>query len=334
MKFYTNNSFSQMQACLNGQVSLKYPQKLYLDITQDCNLSCKMCRDEIQVTGKIMSFDLFCILVDETAPYVTSYSLFNWGEPLILKDFRERVNYICSKKRLDCDIDISTNGTLLSDNMIDFLRSVNVKVTVSFDGADKATFENIRRGADFEKVCDNIRNLVKAYSDVPIEKSPEIYVSIQKDNQNQLLALAKLAHSLGIKRIGYGLVTAPAEYAAETTDDLRCEIEQTVEFINNNGMLNSLYPTKVGDYLWWGDKYIHESNFIVDTNCNAPFINASVAYNGDVYLCCNYGEYTGNVQEKSFAEVWQGARYDELRMAVNSNNDMPKICESCAWFNR
>ena len=323
MKFYTNNSFSQMQACLSGQVSLNCPQKLYLDITQDCNIACKMCRDSVQITGKIMPLELFCRLVDETAPYVTSYSLFNWGEPLILKDFRERVNYICSKKRADCDIDISTNGTLLTSDMIDFLRSMNVMVIVSFDGADKVTFENIRRGADFEKVCENIRNLVKAYSDLPIEKSPEIYVSIQKDNQNQLLAITKFAHSLGIKRVGYGLVTAPTEYAAETTEGLRNEIERAVEFINNNGMLNSLYPTKVGDYLWWGDKYVHRSNFIVDTNCNAPFINVSIAYNGDVYLCYSYGEFAGNVQDKSFTKIWQSAKYDELRKAVNSDTDSP-----------
>ena len=334
MKYYTNNSYSQMQACLSGQVSFKYPQKLYLDITQDCNLSCKMCRDNVQITGKIMPFDLFCKLVDETAPYITSYSLFNWGEPLILKDFRERVTYLYSKKRADCDIDISTNGTLLSNDMIDFLRSMNVRVTVSFDGADKITFENIRRGANFEKVCENIRNLVKAYFDIPIEKSPEIYISIQKDNHKQLLEIAKLAHSLGIKRIGYGLVTAPTEYAAETTDNLRFEIERAVEFINNNGMLNSLYPTKVGDYLWWGDKYVYKSNFIVDTNCNAPFVSASVAYNGDVYLCCNCGELAGNVQNKSFTEVWQSTSYDKLRTAVNSSADMPRICKTCAWFNR
>jgi len=333
MKFYTNNSFSQMQACSN-QVSLKYPQKIYLDITQDCNISCKMCRNEVQITGKIMPFDLFCKLVDETAPYITSYSLFNWGEPLILKDFRERVSYICSKKRADCDIDISTNGTLLSSDMIDFLRSMNVKVIVSFDGADKSTFENIRRGANFEKVCENIRNLVKTYSDIPIEDSPEIYVSIQKDNQNQLLDITKLAHSFGIRRIGFGLVTAPAEYAAETTDELRREIEKAVEFIDNKGMLNSLYPTKVGDYLWRGDKYVDKNNFIVDTNCNAPFINASVAYNGDVCLCCNFGELAGNVQGKSFAEVWQSEKYEKLRTAVNSNTDMPQLCKTCAWFNR
>jgi len=334
MKFYTNNSFMQMQACIRGQVSLEYPQKLYLDITQDCNLSCKMCRDTVQITEKTMPFNLFCRIVDETAPYITSYSLFNWGEPLILKDFRERVNYVCSKKRNDCDIDISTNGMPLTTDMINFLRSMNVKVTVSFDGADKNTFENIRRGANFERICDNIENLAMKYCGVPIDKTPEIYTSIQKENQHQLFDIAKLAYSLGIRRMGYGLVTAPARYAAEATDELRREIEKTSEFINSHEMLNSLYPTKVGDYLWWGEKYIHKNNFVVDTNCNAPFVNASVAYNGDVFLCCNVGKFAGNVCDKTFREVWQSKTYNDLREAVNSNADMPERCKTCAWFNR
>lgn len=323
-----------MQACHYGQITLEYPQKLYLDITQDCNLYCKMCRDELQITGKIMPFDLFCRLVDETSSYVKSYSLFNWGEPLILKDFRERVRYVYSKKRTDCEIDISTNGMLLTNDMINFLRSMEVKVTVSFDGADKNTFEGIRCGANFERICDNVKNLVKAYSDVPIQKAPEIYTSVQKDNQHQLLAIAELAYSLGIRRMGYGLVTAPAEYAAKMDCSLRQEIEKTTDFISNNDMLNSLYPTKVGDYLWWGEKYIHRDNFIIDTSCNAPFVSASIAYNGDVFLCCNFGELAGNVCEKSFKQVWQSARYNELREAVNSVTEMPERCRSCAWFNR
>jgi radical SAM protein with 4Fe4S-binding SPASM domain len=293
-----------------------------------------MCRDELQITGKIMPFDLFCRLIDETAPYTKSYSLFNWGEPLILTDFRERINYTCSVKRNDCEIDISTNGMLLTNDMIEFLRSKEIRITISFDGADKNTFENIRRGANFERICENLKILAEAYSGIPVNKSPEIYTSIQKENQNQILAIAKLAYSLGIKRMGYGLVTAPIEYAVEMNNDLRQEIEKTFAFLNSHKMLNSLYPTKIGDYLWYGDKYTHKDNFIVDTNCNAPFVSASVAYNGDVFLCCNIGALAGNVQNKSFKEVWNSIKYNQLREAVNSNIDMPERCKTCAWFNR
>jgi radical SAM protein with 4Fe4S-binding SPASM domain len=323
-----------MQACIGGQITPDYPYKLYLDITQDCNMYCKMCRDSVQVTGKTMPFDLFCRLVDETAPYVKSYSLFNWGEPLILEDFQERVRYVFSKKRSECKIDISTNGMLMSDEIIRFLREMNVLVTVSFDGADKTTFERIRRGADFDRICRTLQKLSAAYSGLPLTDTPEIYIAIQKDNQNQLREIAKLVFSLGIRRIGFGLVTGPADCAAETNDDLRREIERTTGFITDNGMLNTLYPTKAGDYLWWGNQYVHMDNFILDTTCNAPFISATVAYNGDVYLCCNGGDVAGNILDRSFIEIWQSKRYNDLRAAVNSNNDKPGLCRNCAWFNR
>lgn len=334
MKFYTDNSLNHTMSCFGGQLSLEYPYKLYIDVTQDCNLNCKMCRENVQMTDKTMPFDLFCRLIDETSPFVRSYSLFNWGEPLILKDIRERIDYVCAKKRPDCEMDISTNGMLLSDDMIEFLHSRNTNVIVSFDGADKITFENIRRGANFEFICERIKSLSKMYSGSDLLHSPEIYTSIQKDNQHQLLLIVKLAYSLGIKRVGYGLVTAPIDCTADTNDDLRHEIESTAEFIDSHGMLNSLYPTKVGDYMWWGGKFVHKGNFIVDTSCNAPFTNASIAYNGDVYLCCNGGDVAGNVSDKNFKDIWRSERYNELREIVNSEADMPYRCRECTWVNR
>ena len=166
MKYYTNNSYSQMLACSGGPVSLDCPEKLYLDITEDCNLHCQMCRDAVDISGRTMPFDLFYKLVHETAPYVKSYSLFNWGEPLLVHDFRERVQFVNAEKRTDCTVDISTNGMLLTDDMIAFLRRNDVIVTVSFDAADKGTFEKIRCGADYERICGNLQALSAAYAGV------------------------------------------------------------------------------------------------------------------------------------------------------------------------
>ena len=334
MKYYTNNSYKQMQTCSGGQVTLDCPEKIYLDITQDCNLYCKMCRDGLDISGKTMPYNLFCRLVSETAPYVKSYSLFNWGEPLIVKDFRERVAYVNSLKRADCTVDISTNGMLLTDDMIGFLRSHEVIVTVSFDGADKETFEEIRCGANFERICSNLEKLSEAYLGVPPKKAPGIYTAIQRKNQEQLLAIAKLVHSLGIRRMGFGLVPTPIEYAPDTGEALRLEIEKTTAYIDSQEMLNDLYPTRIGDYLLWGGQYVPIEHFIVDYTCNAPLVNASIAYNGDVYLCCNVGGLVGNVSEKSFIEIWKSQAYDEFRESVNSVGAMPNKCKKCWWFNR
>jgi len=207
--FFLDNSYSHLLACTGGGVSLRCPEKIFLDITEDCNLRCPMCRDEVRMDGHTMPMELFCRAVDETAPFVKSYSLFLWGEPLVLRDFRERVRYVRSRMRPDCMLEISTNGVLLSPEMIDFLRENEVSVIVSLDSADEATFESVRRGARFGQVLGNTRALAAAYADAPLTLAPRSYTTVQKDNQSGLRKISLLAAELGLRRIGFGLLTGP-----------------------------------------------------------------------------------------------------------------------------
>lgn len=334
MKYYLDNSYSFLQNTVDCADNYLCPQKLYLDITEDCNLFCKMCRNKISVCGKTMPMELFKKIIDETAPYVKSYSLFNWGEPLMVKDFCERVKFVNKKKRNDCIIDISTNGMLLSDKMIDFLFQEKVSIIISVDSHNKNTFESIRRGADFDCIMRNAQKTADKYKDVPIQYSPSFYISIQKENQNSILEIVKLANSLGIRNIGCGIVTFPNQYKPEQNQELCFELEQAYNYIKEHKMFLNVFPTKVGEYVFSGDNYRKTSDFIVNTVCNAPFVSAAVAYSGDVYLCCNVGEYAGNVSNSSFLELWQNQRYNKLRQLVNDKQNMPEKCKNCAWFNR
>lgn len=334
MKYYCNNSYELMQADGDCGDCMLCPQKLYLDLTEDCNLWCKMCREKKSICGRTMDAALFQRLVDETAPFVRSYSLFNWGEPLLIREFRQRVRYVNQKKRRDCTVDISTNGMLLNKSMINFLVQERVFVTISVDGADKTTFEAIRRGADFERVMQNAQSAAAAYGKFPPHQSPSFYISIQQENQNQILKICTLARDLGIKRIGCGIVTSPKEFAPDQNKALCRELEKAYQFIEDNGMFLDLYPTRVGDYVYADGRYQAASNFLIHTICHAPLVSATVDYTGDVYLCCNAGACVGSVSEGSFLELWKSARYNQLRKQVNIPSEQPKKCKACAWFNR
>jgi radical SAM protein with 4Fe4S-binding SPASM domain len=324
----------QLHADIGGAAGLSCPEKLYLDITEDCNLRCPMCRDEVKMDGKTMPMELFKRLIDETSPYCRSYSLFIWGEPLILSDFRERVQYTYAKKRLDCNIEISTNGMLLTDDMIRFLRRYEVRVIVSFDGANKDTFEKIRLGADFKRVCDNAKKLNSAYEDTPLDIAPATYTSIQKDNQSELDKIALKVSALGFRRIGFGLVIAPALFAPCFDERLCRELQNAYRTAEQNELFIELYPTKVGEYVYMDDKYVPAEDFVVRTRCDAPLVNSVIGYDGEVCLCCNFGAAIGNVTDKSFLEIWQSQRYNELREAVNDPENMPNPCRRCWWVNR
>ena len=335
MKYYTLNSYMQIQADINGASAVCCPEKLYLDITEDCNLHCKMCRDNIQADGKQLPMTLFKRLIDETSPYCKSYSLFNWGEPLILKDFKERVQYVHEKKRFDCNIEISTNGTLLNDDMINFLRAYEIRVIISIDGADKSVFEKIRCGANFGQMCENAKKLNRTYEDAFLDFAPASYTSVQKENQNELSKIAKMVSSLGFRRIGFGLVVAPMEFSPCFDEKLCLELQRAYETVRTNEMFLEMYPTRIGDYVYWGDKYVPAEDFVVRTRCDAPLVSASVRYDGEVCLCCNFGASVGNnIADKNFLDVWQSPKYNTLREAVNSPPDMPNPCRRCWWVNR
>ena len=59
MKYYILNSYMQLQADIDSAATLTCPEKIYLDITEDCNLHCAMCRDKVQMDGKTMPMELF-----------------------------------------------------------------------------------------------------------------------------------------------------------------------------------------------------------------------------------------------------------------------------------
>ena len=334
MNFYLGNSYSHLLACTGGGVSLRCPEKLFLDITEDCSLRCPMCRDAVRMEGRTMPMELFRRAVEETAPFVKSYSLFLWGEPIVLRDFRERVRYVRERMRPDCVIEISTNGTLLTSEMIGFLRENEVSVIVSLDSADEATFEKIRRGARFGQVCQNARNLAEAYADAPLELAPCSYTTVQRDNQEGLKEISILAAELGLRRIGFGLLTGPARFAPALGEALCRALEAAYDAAAQNGLLLELYPTRVGNWLCWGGRYVPKEGFWVDGHCPAPFQNAVVRYDGAVCLCCKYGAAVDNMNERSFSEIWDSAEYDALREAVNTPGKMPPACINCPWVNR
>ena len=99
-------------------------------------------------------------------------------------------------------------------------------------------------------------------------------------------------------------------------------------------MAVDMYPVRLGDFIWNGNEYVSINNDIVDRKCNAPFICCSIAWNGDVDLCCNHGETVENMSDRSFQEVWRGENYQRLRRQVNDDNEMPVRCRNCFWVNR
>jgi len=139
-----------------------YPDRMYLESTNSCNLRCIMCPtglgQSIRKRGFI-DYDLFRQIVDEMAPHVKATTLHIWGEPLLHPRIVEMIAY-CRERGLHAEI--STNATLLTPEISkEILEAGLGTIYLCLDGTKPETYEKIRRSADFEQTKANILKFVE-----------------------------------------------------------------------------------------------------------------------------------------------------------------------------
>lgn len=134
-----------------------YPDRMYLESTNACNLRCVMCptgRGLMRRKKGFLDWDLFRQIVDEMAPHVSTTTLHIWGEPLLHPRIVEMIAY-CRQRRLHAEI--STNAVLLTPEMSRAILEAGLgAIYLCLDGTTAETYEQVRREASFEQTRENI----------------------------------------------------------------------------------------------------------------------------------------------------------------------------------
>ncbi|MBC7262800.1 MAG: radical SAM protein [Chloroflexi bacterium] len=148
-----------------------YPDRMYLESTNACNLSCIMCPTGLRLMERpkgMMDYDLFTRIVDEMAPHVSTTTLHIWGEPLLHPRIYDMMRY-CRERGLHAEI--STNATRLDEEASRKILDAGLgAIYLCLDGVKPETYERIRRAADFERTRTNIERFVRMrheYGDGP-----------------------------------------------------------------------------------------------------------------------------------------------------------------------
>lgn len=125
------------------------------DITRNCNLNCKICRNSGTTGRHSKNWELICKRIIESGVMECSLS---GGEPLTHPNFKNIVEYLsCSLKQLN----ILTNGTLIEKEMAKFFFIHNCLLHVSIDGGCEKSHDKIRGNGNFSKTISGIENLRK-----------------------------------------------------------------------------------------------------------------------------------------------------------------------------
>lgn len=177
-----------------------HPTTLFMHIspTRKCNLRCGYCYQHDEASEE-MSLDSFKDIIDNNHRLGLSIVAFTGGEPLIWKHLNEAIEY-CTQKNIFTQL--TTNGTLLSENRLDRLK---------------------KEGLDYLMVSvDAVRN--KSYSRKTLSDNPEIIdllkyaqsrgmivswnTVLMRDNSEDVYELIEISNKERIP-ISIGIITPP-----------------------------------------------------------------------------------------------------------------------------
>lgn len=107
-------------------------------LTNKCNLKCSYCYANTEMKGNILSSNIMTKLLNilASSSYNPILIEFHGGEPLL---YWERIKKIVKKyhKKEKFYFGIQTNGTLLTQDVIDFIKMYSIEIGVSMDGPQK-----------------------------------------------------------------------------------------------------------------------------------------------------------------------------------------------------
>jgi len=153
------------------------------EVTNHCNLRCAMCPVNRGMKRKkgFMELSLFKKIIDET-PTLEFLLAFQWGEPLLHKDFFKMIRYAHERGIRTM---VSSNGTLLNDEMNQkLIESGLTRITFSIDGVGR-THTKIR-GYPYEKLKENILRLKEARDKAGGYPKIEASMTVFKENEDDV----------------------------------------------------------------------------------------------------------------------------------------------------
>lgn len=274
----------------------KIPFRVMIENTNVCNANCIFCPHKIMKRKVgVMNMGLFKKIIEECKKVKIEYvTIYGFGEPLLDKQFFERVEY--TKSVGIQRVTTNTNGMYLDEEKIEKVFNSGLdEIYVSFDAATSKTYKKIRPGLDFQIVKKNILNLVKE-RERRQSKKPEIVLSYveSRDNKHEIKKYIKQWKGM--------------------VDNI------SVSFIQNwTGDIES------GEILMGGRRdpcRLLWTDMVISWNGDVPL------------CCNDYGNrmILGNINDQSIKEVWGGDKLRIIR-ELHKGGEFEKIniCAKCEY---
>lgn len=313
---------------------LKKPFKLEMEHTTICNKTCFFCEHTWwQEKQERITFDWFKKITDPV-PTLKWMNITGEGSTFLNKEFMQIIEYMRLEK--GCNINFVDEMDFMTEDIARRVVEIGINsIYVSFDGASKQAYEDMKGGCDYDKALENIRTLVRIKNEL---NSPfpilHFRFIITRKNYHEMPAFMDLMHSIEnrgvLARVEFvGLLTFPG------IEDQYIPINEIAEDIIVETYEKALeYDINL--------RFAHEGALPEMSRC-AAWVEPYIMIGGEVISCCAIlmsnkrkilrDNSFGNVYQTPFLEIWNSDRYKNFRkQVVNPTAKVPASCYGCRAY--
>jgi radical SAM protein with 4Fe4S-binding SPASM domain len=264
-----------------------------IEISGACNYECVFCGYSGKREKGFMSYELFRDTIDNLKPFkIDNLALAVYGEPLLHPRFTDIIEYALNNGHA---INLYTNGSLLNSSLAENIINLGVRNFHITFIPHKEIYEKIFKGGHYDIVVGNILSLLKIIN----KNKGNFYLEIMliTDEEDTFIAYKNACEGIfGKNRL---ISYARSFFLPVYGQSAKCKFPH--------------------DY-----KYIHP--------CESVYRSINILWNQDVVPCCfdlNGLLIMGNIKEDNLANIWNNAKFVELRRRLAKNEQLTEPCLNC-----
>jgi MoaA/NifB/PqqE/SkfB family radical SAM enzyme len=296
-----------------------YPSQAQIEITNRCNLTCKMCpRDYFNLLKEDMPLETFKKIVDRLEN-ITLLTLTGWGEPLVHPHIFEMITYC---KERSHKVKLTTNGTLLSSEMRQRVFSSGLdEITISLESINKAS----EVGHTNLDVLQHIKDLAKERQDnIP---TISLQATLHKGRGQDVYEVIRFGKEAGVQRINLGRLDVRLNENLE-----RPSAQEEISILREADRLGRELGIRVDSIQYALFDGFERTTYKILKSvlhrfgkyCLRLYDYVYINQKAEVTPCCGMPTYgMGNLLEKGLGEIWKSKEFKYFREHHN------RICGKC-----
>lgn len=272
-------------------------KKIYVEITNICNLNCSFC-SKVEKTKKSISIQEFEHILTEIKDYTDNIYLHVKGEPLLHNNL---IDFLKLADKYNINVNITTNGVLFPSKVKELATCKSLK-KINFSLHSENNIENYE-----EKIFESVKLL--------------------PNDTTIIYRLWTLQNGVFDEKSTKTVEKIIKYY------NLSPEIVDKIKTENNVKINSTIYVDKDNEFIWPDDK---ENNHN-DGFCMALKTQIAILADGTVVPCCldcNGKIPLGNIYNQSLESIINSKVFLDLKKSFQDRKPIAKLCQNCTYKDR